>query len=414
MSPTLVTRISSVANARSRTIFEFDPPIRRNQSVHSIGAFDSVFDNPMKSIHYYTWYFLRTAAMKQVVDIVGFELGVRVCGVLSAATRWWINELVQSVPPSIRRKLSPRNERRFARVQGEQVEISDSGLPSGNWKLLPRPEDNSQSKPQPVALLLPPAIVLRRTVELPIAAKTTLQETASFQIGRVTPFKSDEVYYVARSLKQDRLKKTIRAEIAVTPREALKRTLENITSHGLHPTAIFVEGDASQPAFDYLPQIDANTASQTQSVTRWAFVVGILLLISAPPLAAFRIHLLAEASRSEVTLAAKIAAKASNAQAKLDSLISSESFLPDRLRGPFALEVLDALSRQIPDTAWVFRLEIRADEAVISGLTSDFPALLQQLARPPLSTPELASPVVQGVAGGPTRFELRVRYGTGQ
>lgn len=367
----------------------------------------------MKSIHYYTWYLLRTAAMKQVVDIVGFEFGVRVCGILSAATRWWINELIQSIPSSIRLKLSPRHERRYVRVHGEQVEINDSNR-TGSWKLLPCPEDSRQSKPEPVALLLPPAMVLRRVIELPIAAKATLHETASFQIGRVTPFKPDEVHYVARTLEQDRLRKTIRAEIAVTPREALKRALESIISYGLQPTAIVVEGDTSQPAFDYLPQIGANITPQTQSLTRWAIVAGVCLLISSPFLAAFRLHLLAERSRSQVALAAKIAAKASDSQIRLDTLISSESFLPDRLRGPHSLEVLDGLSRQIPDTSWVFRLEIRADNAIISGLSSDLPALLQQLARPPFSAPELTSPVVQGLAGGPTRFELRIRYGSDQ
>ncbi|WP_156175493.1 PilN domain-containing protein [Bradyrhizobium sp. LTSP849] len=352
--------------------------------------------------------------MKQVVDIVGFELGVRVCGVLSAAIRWWINELVQSIPSSIRLKLSARHDKRYVRVHGEQVEITDSNFRTGSWKLLPCPEDVRQSTPDPVALLLPAAMVLRRVIELPIAAKATLHETASFQIGRVTPFKPGEVHYVARTLAQDRLKKTIRAEIAVTPREALKRALESISSYGLQPTAIFVEGDTSQPAFDYLPQIGANVTPQTQSLTRWAIVVGACLLISAPFLAAFRLHLLAEKARNQVALAAKIAAKASDSQTKLDTLISSESFLPDRLRGPHSLEVLDGLSRQIPDTSWVFRLEIRADNAIMSGLSSDLPALLQQLARPPFSTPELTSPVVQGIAGGPARFELRVRYGSGQ
>lgn len=352
--------------------------------------------------------------MKQVVDIAGFELGVRVCGVLSAAARWWINELVQSVPSSIRRKLAPRDQRHVARVQGEQVEIRDDDLQTGKWKVLPRQADGDYSKPEPVALLLPAAMVLRRTIELPIAAKATLHETASFQIARVTPFKPDEVHYAARSLELDRQRKTIRAEIAVTPRELLKRALANLAAHGLQPTAILIEGDAAQPAFDYLPQIGAKLTPTTQSFTRWAVVVGFLLLTSAPFLVTFRIHVLAETSRSQAARAAKIAAKASDAQARLDALIASESFLPDRLRGPHSLEFLDALSRQIPDTAWVFRLEIRASDALLSGLTSDLPALLQQLARPPLTAPELAAPVVQGVAGGPTRFELRVRYGSDQ
>ena len=352
--------------------------------------------------------------MKQVLDIGGFEFGVRLCGVLSAATRWWISELVRSVPSTIRQRLSPRQERRFVRVHDNEIEISDNSSRTGRWSLLHRQENSRQSQPESVGLLLPAATVLRRIVELPIAAKATLNETASFQIGRVTPFKPDEVYYVARLLSQDRAKKIIRTEIAVTPRETLKRMLASLASYGLQPTAIFVEGDISQPLLDYLPRIGGGNKPQAQSLAKWAIIVGAFLLISAPFLAAYRVRLIAETSRNQAALAAKIAAKASSAQAKLDALISSESFLPDRLRSPHSLEILDALSRQVPDTAWVFRLEIRADEAIISGLSSDLPALLQQLARPPFSAPELASPVVQGLAGGATRFDLRVRYGPRQ
>jgi general secretion pathway protein L len=119
---------------------------------------------------------------------------------------------------------------------------------------------------------------------------------------------------------------------------------------------------------------------------------------------------LAEASLAEAGSAAKVAHNASAAQAQLDTLIAAETFLPNRVRGPQPIEVLDALTRRIPDTTWVFRLEIRASEAMLSGFSSDLPALLQQLATPPLATPELASPVVQGLAGGQTRFDLRVQY----
>ncbi|MBI5321181.1 type II secretion system protein GspL [Bradyrhizobium sp.] len=262
-------------------------------------------------------------------------------------------------------------------------------------------------------LLLPAQSVLRRKLNLPVAAAASLDETASFQIGRVTPFKLDQVHYLTRLLGRDRAKKTICAEVAVVQRAQFERTMAKLEAHGIGPTAILVEGDVLRPRLDFRPRY--GPAAKSAGKPAWKpLLVGCLALgFALPLLAVYRIHTIAETSRADVVAAAKVARSAAAARDQLETLVSTETFLPNRLRGPQAIEMLDALTQQIPDTAWIFRLEVRANEATVSGFSTDVPALLQRLGTPPFAAPELTSPVVQGRTGGSSRFDLRVQYRVG-
>jgi len=348
--------------------------------------------------------------MKQVLELMWFRIGSRACERISEFAIWWTTELFLSVPFAIRRRLARQHEKFLVRVEGDTVQTRRLDGPDESWNAVSGPEAAPHLKPGSIAVLLPAGMVLRRVIELPLAATASLHETASFQVGRITPFKLEEVRHITRVLSRDQAKKTIRVEIAVVRRAALEGMLARVDAHRIEPSAVYVDGDTSQPALDFLPQCGGRYKPRTK-VARTPILAGALaLLLALPFVAAHQIHVLAEASQAEAAAAAKVAHRASAAQTQLDMLITTEAFLPDRLRSPQAIETLDALTQLIPDTTWIFRLEIRAGEAMLSGFSSDLPALLQKLAMPPFAAPELTSPVVQGLTGGQTRFDLRVQY----
>jgi general secretion pathway protein L len=247
-------------------------------------------------------------------------------------------------------------------------------------------------------------------IELPSAAVASLHETASFQISRLTPFKSNDVYHVVRLLGRDRPRKAIRVELAVVPRRAVHDALARLALHHIAPQAILVDGDTTAPAFDFSPHCLPRKRAASMSGGRPLMIFAFLLLLATPFGMAYRVHAAAEEAQAEAGAAALLARRTMAAQAQLDDLARVESFLPSRLQQPQAVETLDALSRLVPDTSWIFRLELRGDDIALSGFSSDLPSLLQSLATPPFATPELTSPVVQGLANGQTRFDLRLRY----
>ena len=102
-------------------------------------------------------------------------------------------------------------------------------------------------------LLLPPAVVLRRPMELPIAVAPELHSAASFLVEKLTPFPLEQACHAARLLSRDRARKTLRAEVAVTPRATLERLLAAVDAYGIPLRAIRVEGDTASPPLDFLP-----------------------------------------------------------------------------------------------------------------------------------------------------------------
>jgi general secretion pathway protein L len=324
-------------------------------------------------------------------------------------SQWWLSELALSIPPSIRRRLFRQRERFWVRIQGDEATVEGKDR-DGSWSSLDLRKPDTDLKSTAVALQLPQAMVLRRAVDLPYAAAATLQETTSFQIARVTPFKLDDTYHVARILERDRQKKTIRAEIAVVPRAVLDRVLAQLENYNIQPSAVLIEGDHSRPPLDFRPELGDRIGLRETRRWRPTLAIAAVLLAAAPFATAYGIHVAARTSVAATTEAAKVARKSSAARSQLDALVASRSFLPDRLRGPPAIVVLDAFSRLVPDTSWLVRLELRPDDATISGFTSDLPALLQQVGTAPFMEPELTSPVVQGRGSGQSRFDIRVRY----
>jgi general secretion pathway protein L len=353
--------------------------------------------------------------MKQVVEIVRSDFGSRACELGGAFARWWINELLSSTPTSIRRRLGPQRDEFLVRIQDNAIEAGRRTGPSTlDWRALDGTEaPDVKLAAGAAALLLPAQIVLRRSLDLPLAAASSLHETTSFQIGRITPFKANEVCHVARLLRQDRAKKSIRAEIAVVPRAVLERLLAKLEAHEIQPAAILVDGDDLRPRLDFGPRYGPRRKKDVTTGWKLVVVAGVALMFASPLVAAYRIHVAARAAGMELANAARIAKTASAAQTQLDDLVSAEAFLPERMRGPPTIEMLDAISQLTPDSTWIFRLEIRAAEATLSGFSTDVPLLLHRLGTPPFIAPELTSPVVQGRVGAPSRFDLRVQYKVG-
>lgn len=320
------------------------------------------------------------------------------------------NELLDSIPAFARNSLMARVQNAFIRVREGALEICDARSPTNNWRPFGHPENEIQLRRIAPTLLLPPPAVLRRIVELPSVAASNLHQVISFQIGRITPFELDRAYHVERPIGPDRAKKTIRVEVAVVPRVMLDRMLATVTEHRLPLSAVLVEDDRGKPALDFLPYQTWQGPSPETSRGRHLWAGCILLLFAFALVAAYRIHAAATLLSKEVATAAKIVPRAVAARSELEGLIASETFLPERLKAPRAVELVDALARTIPDDTWLFRLELHPGYALLSGFSGDLSGLLHRLDTDPFSTPELTSPVVNAVAGNRNRFDIRVRF----
>ena len=349
------------------------------------------------------------------------RLSTRIMSVVTAFLAWWGGELLLLTPELMRRWLVRPQDQLHIVVEADALRIMNGqsdgqeGFRFGLGSELPKAARAATLKGKRAVLYLPAAQVLRRIVELPMAAASHLQEAASFQVGRVTPFQPEQVCHTTRLVARDRERQVVRVELAVVAHAVLKPALAAIESQGISLSAIRVVGDSTKPALDFLPHQARQFFARrgVGSIRAAVMSAGVLLLMLFPFVFAYSIHARAERLASELAAAASHARHATDLRATFDARAASAMYLPDRQRGLRAIEVLDALTRAIPDSSWLFRVELRANKLLLSGFSSDVPELLGRLAAPPFRDPELTSQVVnaQTVGGraGQSRFELGVR-----
>jgi general secretion pathway protein L len=348
--------------------------------------------------------------MKKTLEAIRLYLGIYFLNPAAAFLRWWGNELLLPLPAFARNWLTGTNQKLLLRVHDETIQIRRADAPTNAWSSFDVREHEPHIGSRAHVLLLPAAAVLRRTVELPFAAISSLHEAASFQIGRITPYEAEQTYHATRQIDRNRANKTIRAEVAVIYRATLDRMLAQAEQRYIKLSAILVEGDTGKPPLDFLPYHQQHSIGRGDAAWRPMLVASMALLLATPFVVAYRINGTAKSLGAEVATASKVVPRATAARSQLEALVAAETFLPERLRRPHAIEALEAVARLTPDGTWLFRLELRADDALLSGFSSDLPDLLQRLDTAPFTAPELTSPVVNSVAGNQNRFDLRLRF----
>jgi hypothetical protein len=115
-----------------------------------------------------------------------------------------------------------------------------------------------------VMLRIPRAQVLRRRVELPLAAAENLREVLSFEMDRNTPFQVGEVYFDYRMTGRDTAAKRMTVELAVVTRKLADEAVARLSSWGLPPDRLDVEPDTapSDAGFNLLPRSAVRSAGR--------------------------------------------------------------------------------------------------------------------------------------------------------
>ena len=88
---------------------------------------------------------------------------------------------------------------------------------------------------------------------------------------------------------------------------------------------------------------------------------------------------------------------------------SAQFVLADKTRQPLVVQVLDELTRLIPDQAHLLQLELREKTVELHGFASTASDLIGLLEQSPLfKAPQFRSPVTQDRRSGAERFHISV------
>jgi general secretion pathway protein L len=347
---------------------------------------------------------------------------------IAAFFAWWLGELAGLTP----RRLRPASGRRrrgvvLALGQSETAvtERSAEGERTLGSVARDAPDHDqrlrallrqSRRHARLVTLRLAGDLGLRKTLDLPLAARDDLDQLLRFEMDRLTPFRADEVYFAQRVLASDAAGRRIAVELEVVPKRVVEQALASAQRLGLSPARVELAAAPGGAEPLNLLGHEQGGGVRESRVTRALVLLALILAVIAVAIPLRRQQARLDELETRVASARAEAEESLALRARLDQLTESARFLvAEKTRRPMIAEVLAELTRLVPDRAHIVQLDLRDGSVQLHGYAaaaSDLIGLLDQSKL--FRTPQFRSPVTQDPRSGTERFHLSVELATGE
>ncbi len=350
------------------------------------------------------------ALMHQVRQRYGAGLGSFIA--------WWKQSLLAWLPMRWRTFLGLARERLLlCRVGGQWLLQLEHAAELEEVALLPSGADGAgldamlgkRTVDLPRWLLLPAAGVLRRQLLLPAAAAERLREVVGFEIDRQTPFTSSAVRFDARVLRR-RADGQLEVELVAVPLAAFDPAVAELGTLAGSLAGVDAVDQAGQPlGVNLLPV--AQRRQRVDPLRRWNRILALVALV-ALVLGAWQMldnrRAAAAAFALEVEARAAQAREVSVQRQQLQDLVEGAAFLDQARTGrPTTVEVLEELSRRVPDSTYLEKVSIEDRQLLLIGFSPEAAALVGNLEGSPLwRSPALSGAVQPDPRLGLDRFSL--------
>ena len=341
---------------------------------------------------------------------------------------WWWIALASWLPPRVRQLLGMDRGRVLLLVEGEVLRLrlqrGDEIRELGSLPTL----ENFEAGTDPLApvldmrladlprwLLLPAGSSLRRRLPLPAAAAERLRDVVGFEIERQTPFAADAVAYDARVIARREGDGPIDAELVAVPRAALDPHLAALGPVAPLLAGIDVAGADGVPLqINLLPPALRQRTRDPWLTWNIAFAAVAVVAIALTLWQVLQ-NRRAAADRFDAEIARESAParRAAAQRQELINLIEGQAFLKrTRSAYPTAVEVMDELSRRLPDGTYLEKLAIEDNRLTLIGLSNEAPALIGRLQDSKLwRSPALAGALQTDPTTHKDRFTLTAEVG---
>jgi len=338
--------------------------------------------------------------------------------------KWWLSELAELVPESVRNRFVAQRTRLVLLVDaaGDNL-LEETGqrsrrlgrieldAPASGLRVLasvPRAARNGNAG---LVLRFPSGRALRTPVSLPLAADKNLAEVIGFEFERLVPFSRSDVYYAYREIARDKQAQMLRLELVVLPRSEVAKLSQAADALGLRVSGIEVAEPGLGAGVTSIPMGDREAGTATQAGRR--IVIGLSAAAAVLALICIAVPFW-QASAAIATLTADMADARHQAetalalQKQIDAKQQEAQFLSDRKRAmPTVTELLATLTQLIPDDAYLTEMTITGDRVRLVGAASSATALLTLIDQSrAFRGAAFQSPIVQDPRLNRERFDI--------
>jgi general secretion pathway protein L len=346
---------------------------------------------------------------------------------LTDVFNWWKEQMRDLVPASLR-PASGRTWRRTLVIVPEAPDLSAVELflqGRGGETSLGRHELNSAGLRAALARLpralrttsvlrVSADLLLEREITLPLAAEHDLKRVVGYEMDRLTPFRTDEVFWSCLAGKRDPARNRLHVRVTVVPYLRVEAILTALLQTGLAPARIAAGGTAEphriipladdRPAHRWLgPRADAYALGGCGVLA----VVAVALPFILQSVASARLDTRIEAIKPQVMEAEKLRKKITNGATTADAIAAARNQLGTPLQS------IALLTDLLPDDTYLTALNVRQRKLTISGRSAAAAKLIGSMAAHPLiHNPAFTAPVIRDETNGGEMFSIRAELGS--
>jgi general secretion pathway protein L len=235
-------------------------------------------------------------------------------------------------------------------------------------------------------------------------------------MDRLTPFRADEVCFAHRVLGSDARSRRLSVELQLAPKREIDRVLQAARRFGLSPARIELARGAEGGHTLNLLSGESGPGPRDSRLNRALALLALVLVMGAVAIPLQRQRATVAEFESKVSAARAQAEESLAMRDRLGVLTKSAQFvLTEKMRQPLVVQVLDELTRLIPDQAHLLQLELQDQTVELHGFASTASDLIGLLEQSPLfKAPQFRAPVTQDRRSGAERFHISVELTAGE
>lgn len=302
---------------------------------------------------------------------------------------WWIDELAKL---TVSRRAAPKPWQVMLLHSGDGFDVYvrqgraasklghlDTGVGDGRAQVMVRDLLGRGFDADTTILRLRTSEVVTKRLSLPSGVREMLGPVLRNQIERHAPWPSEQAMFTYREAGSD--DDTLSVDMWIVGRKRIEKALAELSELGLKVGVVDAADTIDDsPGFNFLGGTEIELNHPRARVRRVLSTVGALALAGCVGTASYAYYLGRERDALEMTIARELnAAVAAYTPEAARARRLRELVELRRRHSPSIAITLEMLSRALPDSAYLERLELRGNELIVSGRAENVPILIGAL-----------------------------------
>lgn len=342
---------------------------------------------------------------------------------------WWVTGLTYLLPVSIRKVINPPGDRITISLEGDRIvfrhyaghspeRVNERSCLTENDDVEKKQTQvwlTEKLKAEPeIILLVADEKVLRKTIRLPPAALENLREILGYEMERRTPFSVEQVYFDCLLENNGAGNNQLNVQLFASPKEHIDQILKLLDSWHIEPDVI--NPGININTLNLLPaeKRKAGNRNQANTLTLFLAVTAFCLFLAALYVPLIKQDDLLSQLENEITDSRDVVTKLKDLKSYKKALFDKSSFLISK-RNDYTpvIELLNELSRIIPDDTWLIRFSLMNGEIQLQGESTTASSMIQLIESSDILTEvKFRSPVINNEATQKDKFNISAKlYG---